>query len=49
MFLSQGHIALPEFPFALEPRIITRFDADRLDPHIAPLLSSLCADTPERR
>jgi len=25
----QGHIALPEFPFALEPRIITRFDADR--------------------
>merc|ERR1719244_407210 len=25
----QGHIDLPEFPFALEPRIITRFDADR--------------------
>jgi len=26
---KQGHIDLPEFPFALEPRIITRFDAAR--------------------
>merc|ERR1719466_340384 len=24
---KQGHIDLPEFPFALEPRIMTRFDA----------------------
>jgi len=26
---KQGHIDLPEFPFALEPRIMTRFDAYR--------------------
>jgi len=26
---KQGHIDLPEFPFALEPRIMTRFDAHR--------------------
>jgi len=26
---KQGHLDLPEFPFALEPRIMTRFDAHR--------------------
>ena len=28
---KQGHIDLPEFPFALEPRIMTRFDAFRFE------------------